>query len=162
MAPSPQHNHVFNHVAISVPDCDAAVAWYSTVFGFKRIRSDRTTSRSSTPDAPIFKIYDNELHKVKIAWLGTGNSVGFEVFEFVDPPHEAAPEFEYARSGFFHIAVTSPDVDEAVKRVLENGGRQVGETVDMGEERAAYVSDPWGNVVELLSCSFEALMANKG
>ena len=99
---------------------------------------------------------------MKIAWLGTGNSVGFEVFEFIDPPHQPVPEFEYARSGFFHIAVTSPDVDGAIKRVIDHGGSQVGETVSMGgEEKAAYVSDPWGNVIELLTCSFEALMANK-
>jgi hypothetical protein len=29
-----------------------------------------------------------------------------------------------------------------------------------GKQRAAYVSDPWGNVVEVVSCSFERLMAN--
>jgi hypothetical protein len=125
-------------------------------------RGDRATDRADAPDAPLFKIYDSKLQKVKIAWLGTGNSVGFEVFEFIDPPFQPAPDFEYARSGFFHIAVTSPDVDGAVKRVLEHGGKQVGETVAMGpEDKAAYVSDPWGNVVELLSCNFEALMANK-
>jgi catechol 2,3-dioxygenase-like lactoylglutathione lyase family enzyme len=121
------------------------------------------TTRSEMPDGPIFKIYDSKLHKVKVAWLSTGNSVGFEVFEFIDPPHVPKPAFEYNKSGFFHIAVTTPDIDEAVKRVVENGGRQVGETVGMGKgEQAAYVSDPWGNVVELLTCGFEALLANTG
>lgn len=120
------------------------------------------TDRAEAQDAQIFKIYDSKLHKVKIAWLGTGNSVGFEVFEFIDPPNQPFPDFQYAKTGFFHIAVTSPDVEAAVKRVLENGGDQVGETVSMGlEDQAAYVRDPWGNVVELLSCSFEHLMANK-
>lgn len=115
------------------------------------------------PSAPIFKIYNSKLHKVKVAWLGTGNSVGFEVFEFIDPPHIAKPEFEYNRSGFFHIAVTAPDVDAACQRAIDYGGKQVGETVDMGGgEKALYLSDPWGNIVEILSCSFEALMANKG
>ncbi|KAL1611842.1 hypothetical protein SLS60_000063 [Paraconiothyrium brasiliense] len=117
---------------------------------------------AETPDAPIYRIYDSKLNKVKIAWLGTGNSVGFEVFEFIDPPNKPCLEFDYAKTGFFHIAVTAPDVEGAVKRVLENGGDQVGEIVSMGaEDQAAYVRDPWGNVVELLSCSFEHLMANK-
>ncbi|KAF2650891.1 Glyoxalase/Bleomycin resistance protein/Dihydroxybiphenyl dioxygenase [Lophiostoma macrostomum CBS 122681] len=161
MPPTP-HNHVFNHVAISVPDCDKAVEWYGTVFGFKRIRGDRMTDRPTMSSSPIFSIYPSSLQKVKIAWLGTGNSVGFEVFEFIDPPHQPAPDFEYNRSGFFHIAVTAPDVEAACRRVVENGGRQIGETVSMGgEEKALYASDPWGNVVEILSCSFEALMANK-
>ncbi|KAF2735803.1 hypothetical protein EJ04DRAFT_511576 [Polyplosphaeria fusca] len=115
------------------------------------------------PDGPIFKIYDEKLHKVKIAWLGTGNGVGFEVFEFIDPPHVPKPDFEYNKSGFFHIAVTTPDLDEAIKRVNEAGGKQVGETVGMGRgEKAAYVSDPWGNVVELVTSNFEALLANTG
>lgn len=134
-------------------------------FGLTRVcdSGDRMTERSSMPDGPIFKIYDSKLHKVKIAWLGTGNSVGFEVFEFIDPPHQPKPEFEYNRSGFFHIAVTAPDVDTACKRAVEYGGKQVGETVSVGgDEKALYLSDPWGNVVEVLSCSFEALMANRG
>ncbi|KAF2743524.1 hypothetical protein M011DRAFT_471279 [Sporormia fimetaria CBS 119925] len=116
------------------------------------------------PDGPIFNIYGNKLQKVKVAFLGTGNSVGFEVFEFIDPPHEPkqSSEFEYFRSGFFHIAVTAPDVEEACKRAVENGGKQIGETVTVGDdERTLYVSDPWGNVVEVLSCSFEALLANR-
>lgn len=100
-----------------------------------------------------------------------GNSVGFEVFEFIDPPHEPLPptpaHFEYTRAGVFHICVTTPDVDDAVKRVISKGGSQAGETVHVGTEpdgteiKAAYVLDPWGTVVEVLSCSFEGLMANR-
>ena len=138
--------------------CSSSVVY--RLIGFNR--GDRMTDRAEMSDAPIFKIYDSKLHKVKIAWLGTGNSVGFEVFEFIDPPHVPKPDFEYNRAGFFHIAVTTPDVDGTAKKVVESGGKQVGEIVSMGgQERAAYVTDPWGNVVELLSCSFEALMANK-
>ncbi|KAF2440517.1 Glyoxalase/Bleomycin resistance protein/Dihydroxybiphenyl dioxygenase [Karstenula rhodostoma CBS 690.94] len=158
----PLHNHVINHVAISVPDCNKAVEWYGKVFGFRRIRGDAVTDRAEAEDAPIFRIYDSKLHKVKIAWLGTGNSVGFEIFEFINPPNQPSPSFEYAKTGFFHIAVTSPDVAGAIKRVQENGGDQIGETLSMGPgDKAAYVRDPWGNVVELLSCSFEHLMANR-
>ncbi|KAF2681424.1 hypothetical protein K458DRAFT_420597 [Lentithecium fluviatile CBS 122367] len=121
------------------------------------------TDKSSAPDGPIFKIYPKNLQKVKIAWMSAGNGVGFEVFEFIEPPHKPAPEFEYNRAGFFHIAVTAPDPDEVVKRAVAEGGKQVGETVAMGPtERALYLSDPWGNVVEVLSCSYEALMANAG
>lgn len=121
------------------------------------------TDRKDMPEAPIFKIYDSKLHKVKVAWLGCGNSVGFEVFEFIDPPHTPKPDFEYNRSGFFHIGVTNPDPDAAAKWAIENGAKQIGVTCPMGGgESALYVSDPWGNVVEILSCSFESLLANKG
>lgn len=60
------------------------------------------------------------------------------------------------------MAVTAPDVEAACQRAIEHGGKQIGETVAVGNgEKTLYLSDPWGNVVEVLSCSFEALMANK-
>jgi hypothetical protein len=147
-----------------------------------RSSNDRMTEKSETPNAPLFQIYPSNLQKAKIAWMSCGNSVGFEVFEFIDPPHQPKSEFEYNRksylplqgeqallttmikgAGFFHIAVTSPDPEEACKRAVAEGGKQVGETVSMGPvEKALYLSDPWGNVVEVLSCSYEALMANAG
>lgn len=96
--------------------------------------------------------------------------MGFEVFEFVDPPHEPttpSADFEFTKPGVFHICVTAPDVEGTVERVLARGGSQVGQIVDVGREldgstiTAAYVKDPWGTVVEVLSCSFEQLMANR-
>lgn len=95
--------------------------------------------------------------------------MGFEIFEFIEPRHGVAgtEEFDYTRAGVFHICVTVVDVEDAVQRVINMGGKQVGEMVELGEDyhgdmrRASYVKDPWGTVVEVLSCGFEALMANK-
>jgi len=161
-APHSIQNHVFNHVAIAVLNCDEACDWYQKIFGFRRIRSDRTTERAETSDAPIFKIYGSTLQKVKIAWLTCGNDVGFEVFEFLEPKTTLPKDdFEYTRGGFFHIAITVPDPDETAKLVIESGGKQVGETISMYGEKALYVQDPWGNVIECLSCSFQQLMGNR-
>lgn len=138
---------MFNHIGISVPDLDKAVEFYQEVFGFQKIRSDRVSSRAEDgPDAPIFKIYDSKLQKVKIAWLSCGNGVGFEVFEFIDPPHKKPDRFDYARGGFFHIAITAADPDGIVKKATALGGRQQGETVTMYGEKALYLEDPWVRV----------------
>ncbi|KAK5712562.1 hypothetical protein LTR17_017943 [Elasticomyces elasticus] len=161
-APHAVENHVFNHVAVSVPNVDEAAAWYEKIFGFRRIRSDRTTDRGEAPEAPIFKIYDQKLQKVKCAWLACGNGVGFEIFEFIDPPFKQPENFDYTRGGFFHIGVTVADPEDVAKRATEMGGKLIGEPVGMYEEKALYVQDPWGNIVELLSCSFEKLMGNRG
>jgi len=161
--PHKNHNHVFNHVAISVPDCDAAVAWYENVFGFRKVRSDITTDRAETPAGAIFKIYPKLLKKVKIAWLSCGNGVGFEIFEFQDPEYKKARDFdtEFHHGGFFHIAITVPDPDETAQKVTELGGKRVGETTGMYGEKALYVQDPWGNIIECMSCSFEQFMGDK-
>ncbi len=121
-------------------------------------------------DAPIFKIYGTGLRKVKLAFLSTGNSVGFEIFEFIDPPVKGADELnakwsleeQYQRGGFFHIAVTAPDPDAVADRACKDGATQIGETVTMYDgDKALYLRDPWGNIVEVLSCSFEQLMGNR-
>ena len=97
----------------------------------------------------------------------TGNGVGFEIFEFIDPPTKAASDItkdwslenQYQRGGYFHLGVTSPDPDAVAKEACKDGAVQIGETITMYDgERALYLRDPWGCVVEVLSCSFEQLM----
>ncbi|KAJ3537389.1 hypothetical protein NM208_g6333 [Fusarium decemcellulare] len=140
-APHKKENSVFNHVAISVPDLEKAVEWYQEVFGFRRIRSDQTFNRDETPDSPYFRIYPPSMKKFKLAWLTSGNGVGIEIYEFITPKTTVPKladkeEFEYARGGFFHIAITVADPDAVVKRCIETGGRQFGETVDVFGEKA--------------------------
>ena len=52
--------------------------------------------------------------------------------------------------------------DGVVLKAKELGGKQIGETCDMYGEKALYLQDPWGNIIECLSCSFEQLMGNRG
>lgn len=154
------HNHVLNHVAVSVSDIEATVNWYSQVFGFKLLGNIYHIKRSETPDAAIFGIYPASLNEVRLAYMATGNGVGFEVFEFIDPkPNPQTEAFEYNRKGFFHVCVTHPNPDELADKVEAAGGKRIGKTVesDKGDMKCLYLSDPWGNVVEVLSVSFEWL-----
>lgn len=45
----PQFNAPFNHIALSVPDAEAAVEWYTKVFGFQVI-IPTTTRRNTDPE----------------------------------------------------------------------------------------------------------------
>ncbi|KAL2864267.1 Glyoxalase/Bleomycin resistance protein/Dihydroxybiphenyl dioxygenase [Aspergillus lucknowensis] len=153
-----------NHVAVSVADISAVVPWYTRLFGFQLIGQISHIKRADTPDAGIFSIYPPELNEVKIAYMSTGNGVGFEVFEFVDPPAQApttplsGSQFEYTRAGFFHVCVTDPDPEARAQKVVEAGGRRLGKMVKLaGGTECLYVADPWGNVVEILDTSFERL-----
>ena len=162
------HNRVLNHIALHVPDLDAAIEWYTKLFGFRRLRNPICCDRSTDPCAPIFRVYDNKLHKVKLAFLATGNGVGFELFQFIDPPMSEPAEFNYTRGGVFHLAITDPDPEALLERAIKAGARQIGEAVvpasceGEGERQVAlYMQDPWGNVIEACSCSFEKMMANR-
>ena len=158
-------------MAVAVDDLDKAAEFYGKHFGFRRIRDDRMTDQAEEgAESPIFKIYGTQLRKVKIAFLATGNGVGFEIFQFIDPPVKPADELnkdwtleqQYQRGGLFHIAITAPDPDGVADRACADGATRVGETVTLYDgDKALYLRDPWGNVVEILSCSFEQLMANR-
>ena len=136
------------------------VAWYSKVMGFQLIGNKiHEIRRSETRDAPIFGIYPQSLNDVKIAYMSTGNGVGFEIFEFMNPSHtQPEKNFEYNRGGFFHVCVTDHDPESLVARVVEAGGSRVGKMVRAVDEiKCVYVADPWGNILEILDTSFERL-----
>ncbi|KAJ3535075.1 hypothetical protein NM208_g7284 [Fusarium decemcellulare] len=150
-----------NHVAVSVSDIEAATKWYSRVLGFQVI-GDRIfhIKRSENPSAAIFAIYGDTLQEVKLAYMVTGNGVGFEVFQFLDPGFKASPvDFEYNRGGFFHICVTDANPDALADRIVREGGKRQGITVKVagGTATCAYVKDPWGNVIEILDSSFDRM-----
>ncbi|KAL0935103.1 uncharacterized protein CTRU02_209694 [Colletotrichum truncatum] len=152
-----------NHVAVSVGDIEAVTMWYSQVLGFQIIGNRIFhIKRSENPEAAIFAIYGEALREVKLAYMTTGNSVGFEVFQFLDPAFKANDvDFEYNRGGFFHICVTDPHPDALADKVVQYGGSRQGVTVKVAGGGAAcvYVKDPWGNVIEILDTSFDRMAA---
>lgn len=154
-----------NHIAISVPDVDKAADWYTSVLGCHELRPRSSSDRAVNPEAAIFQIYPASLQKVRMAYLSAGNGVGVELFQFTDPQmgagEEANFEKNYFRGGFFHIAITTPDLESTLEKVVANGGKKIGNTVPIYGHTAAYVSDPWGNVIELITGSFERIMANR-
>ncbi|RBA11816.1 hypothetical protein FPRO05_14204 [Fusarium proliferatum] len=158
-------NHPINHIALSVPCLETAMEFYTTILGFRILTPPNTISRSATPNAPVFDIYPTSLQAMKLALLTCGNGVGLELFEFEDPKmemgEEANFERDYKRGGVFHVAVTVPCVEDMVAKVEEAGGALIGKMLNVFGYKAAYVKDPWGNVIEFLECSFEMLMGNR-
>lgn len=78
-----------------------------------------------------------------------------EIFSY-DHMEESDPKIN--RCGLAHLAFEVDDVEETLRRVLENGGGQIGELVTAeypGGKRAVFVyaSDCEGNILELQSWS---------
>lgn len=154
------HNRVFNHVGVTVPDAQATVDWYTKILGFQLLGKIVHIKRSENPNDPIFRIYPESLQEVKLAKMATGNGVGFEIFEFINPAMKAAEVFEYERRGFFHICVTDPNPDLLASKFEAAGGKRIGSKVDpsgRGLIQCQYLADPWGNVVEVLDVGFETM-----
>ena len=162
-----QPAHTLNHVGVSVPDIDAAIDWYARIFGFvliggpAEVRPDGTHFGNLSSD-----ICGDRYGGMKIAHMVTSDGIGFELFEFLEPkPERRADTMEYWKNGFFHIAITDPDVDGKVAQIEAEGGKrrsQIWELFPGQPIKVCYCEDPFGNVVEIMSHRYEQALANQG
>ena len=90
--------------------------------------------------------------------IGPGDRIGVELFEFLN--HETPKNnFEYWKTSVFHFCVQDPDVEGLAKKIVEHGGKQRMPVryYYHGEKpyRIVYCEDPFGNIVEIYSHSYE-------
>ena len=149
-----------NHIGLTVSNLDQAVDWYQTVLGYRLILGPLEIVPDDTHFGQLAKdILGDHLRQGRFAHLATGNQVGLELFEFEDP--EAGPrssEMEYWKNGYFHICITDPNITELANKIVAHGGKQrtkIWEIFPGSERYLVYVEDPWGNVIEIYSHSYE-------
>ncbi len=97
---------------------------------------------------------------MRTVWLSSGNQVGIEIFEYLDPKAERRinDNFEYWKSGFIHICITDPNIEELCRKISENGGKQRSKIWDIPPSKGykiAFCEDPFGNVIEIYTHSYE-------
>ena len=117
---------VINHVGVSVISLNKAVNWYEEVLGFSVLRRETIRAEDSSLISSNFKrIFGANFKRVQVAWLSSGNLVGFELFEFEGPRAEQrADNFEYWKTGIFHICITDPNIEDLCKKfaIMEESG----------------------------------------
>ncbi len=155
---------IFNHVGLTTPDIFGTIDWYVAVFGFKLIMGPRVLEATSSAMVEAKTVFGPGFAKAYQAHMLSGNGVGVEVFQFVDPAVEPAePGMGHARPGFFHICLTVDDVAATLSAVGAAGGTVVLPPTAFTPGRPwenAYCRDPWGATIELLSASYAECFAN--
>ena len=136
-----------NHAGLTVTDIDAAVAWYGEVFDLVLVFGPdevRGSGRSKL-------IFGERFGRMKRAVLRDPNGAAIELFEFLDPATvRRADNFDYWKTGFFHVCFTCDDVAFQLAAVATAGGRMRTDPLEAGGGRyIAYCEDPFGNVLEL-------------
>ena len=154
-----------NHIAVSVTDLNRAVKWYKEVFGFTVVNGPvEFEADDSSLGIAARDIHGPNFRKMRMVWLSSGNQIGFEMFEYIDPKAERRIDnFEYWKSGFFHICVTDPNIEELCKRISDSGGRQRSRIWDVDPDKGykiAFCEDPFGNVIEIYTHSYEQLVTS--
>lgn len=150
-----------NHIAVSVTDLDKAVKWYQDVLGFTVINGPVEFEADDSLLGTVVKdIHGPSFKKMRAVWLSSGNQVGIEIFEYLDPKAQrrTTDNFEYWKSGFIHICITDPNIDELCRKISENGGKQRSKIWDISpgkESKIAFCEDPFGNIIEIYTHSYE-------
>ncbi len=156
------------HIGITVTDLDRAVEWYRDVLGFEPIAAPVEVSVDDGHGGAVAAdVFGPRLRRMRIAHLAGANGVALELFEFLEPRSEPrADNFEYWKTGPFHICLLAPDIEQLAERIAATGGaRRTSRIWAMfpGEPYlTCYCEDPFGNVLELFSHSHERTYANRG
>lgn len=150
----------FSHIGLSVPDLDKAVKFYTEVLGWYLIMEpNEITEDDSAIGVMCTDVFGGGWKRFRIAHLSTGDRIGVEIFEF---DNQQVPEnnFEYWKTGIFHFCVQDPNVEELAARIVAAGGKKRMEKPRYyypGEKpyRMIYMEDPFGNILEIYSHSYE-------
>jgi len=132
-----------HHVAVGVPDLDAGVRFYTEGLGAELLwRSDIDGNR---PDAD--RVIGIDGVRAGAAMLRLGNA-HVELWQYREPAQVGDPADPNAL-GYPHIAVTVVDIEAEYARLIDAGMTFVGPPVDLGNSKAVYGRDPFGNLIEL-------------
>jgi len=129
----------FDHVGISVPDLEAATAWYCAAL-------DLTA-------APPFAIPGTDLRGVMLLHEESGFRIELLHRPNARPGLAAGSALEAAGTlGFGHMCLCVDDVRSGYDRLLAAGAttRMPPSPAPRPGATFSFVADPWGNLIELL------------
>jgi len=146
------------HIGLTVPDVDAATAWYQETFGWSLIagpfevdgREDRIVDQQLLD---VFEVADVAFRQ---AHLAAGPGLAIELFEFRRPTTIAAAGFEFRQAGPFHLCVVEPEIEDLAARIEAGGGRRRSEIRPIFADepyRFCYCEDPFGLAIEIATHS---------
>jgi catechol 2,3-dioxygenase-like lactoylglutathione lyase family enzyme len=163
-----------NHVAVSFTDIDSAMRWYRDVIHMtllvdpKEVTTYEKEEKKYDPHlaALIGAIFGPKLGKFKFCHMGSANGVGIELFQFLEPSSELRLEennFDYWKSGYFHICLTEPDIEGLAGKIASTGGKRRTDVMEVAlgsGKKFCFCEDPFGNVIEIYSHSYEQFWAS--
>jgi glyoxylase I family protein len=138
---------LLHHPGIVVPDIECAIRFYGSLLHMTVVKSGFIETPSPVFDA----ITGLESARFKSALL-RGENFFIELFEFLSE-EKVLPTIDLPASnlGIRHLAFQVEDMADAIQKLLELGGSNLGEVRKVTNGgTGVYCRDPFGNIIELL------------
>ncbi len=155
-----------NHVGIMVGDMDKAVEFYTQALGLKIVMNNTQVieERESAIGRMCIAVFGEGFKGFNIAHLVTTDGIGVELFEMKE--REERHEVDFSRLGIFHFCLQTDDFEGTIKRIEQYGGKARMDIMRYHPEddnklaKMVYLEDPFGNLFELYSHSYEETYAS--
>jgi predicted enzyme related to lactoylglutathione lyase len=142
----------FSHTNIISKNWKKLAQFYIDVFDCKTLPPERNLSGEWLDEGTGVK--NAHLRGIHLKLPGYGDDgPTLEIFEY-DKMEEKPKEVRANRMGFGHIAFQVDDVEKTIQKVLENGGKKLGEISEhfiegVGKLKYIYVTDTEYNIIEI-------------
>jgi catechol 2,3-dioxygenase-like lactoylglutathione lyase family enzyme len=154
-----------NHIGIMVSDMDKAVEFYTNVLGLKVIMNKTKVleERETAIGRMCIAVFGEGFKGFNIAHLVTSDGIGVELFEMED--RQERHHVDFSRIGIFHFCLQSDDFEAVIERTKQFGGKVRMDIMryhpedDSKPYKMVYLEDPFGNLFELYSHSYEETYA---
>ena len=142
-----------DHIGITVPDLDAAVAFFVDVIGCEHIFDGGRIGGNPAFMRNVLNVHPEA--SLRYCFLRCGHGLNLEVFEYASPDQRTEPP-RNSDVGGHHVAFYVDDIHAAVAHLRAHGVGVLGEPmhIDDGPARGAwwvYFLAPWGLQFELVS-----------
>jgi catechol 2,3-dioxygenase-like lactoylglutathione lyase family enzyme len=154
----PGLSHV-DHVALTVPDLNAAVAFYCQVIGAVELCRVGPFDASTLPRMPDGRDWTEAYlgvagARLTLAMLQIGSNLILELFQYDKPEDKRMSPPRNCDRGGHHLALKVANIEEAVSYLRGKGVRMMEGPVTIESGPTAglkwiYFLDPWGNQLEL-------------
>jgi catechol 2,3-dioxygenase-like lactoylglutathione lyase family enzyme len=165
----PGLSHV-DHIALTVPDLDTAVAFYTDVIGGTELYRIGPFDAAELPKEEDGRDWTEAYINVagarlNIAMVQIGSNLMLELFDYEKPTDRRTSPPRNCDHGGHHIALKVADLDAARAYLAERGcevmtGPMVLDDGPVNFTRCNYFLDPFGNQLELVEYETQAFHAS--
>lgn len=141
---------ILDHVGLTVPDLDAATAFFGAALG-ARLATDLVTEPLAGPELETGLGLPAGAVVRRVRMLSLGDGARLELFEIAEVEQVAPPRL--SDLGVQHIAVSVAEINDTLRRVTAAGGRALAEPAPVPGDAASlwvYCTLPWGGLMELV------------